>query len=88
MGRCPDASGNAVDGDRIRLDRLVEGLEPGRVVAITGRWPEWDDDVHPDPEEATGLPVAELATILDVLHDSPPNGRVRPSRQRWYSQVS
>jgi hypothetical protein len=61
--------------NEVRLDRLVEGLEPGRVVAIAGKQREWDDDLHPDPTEATGPPVAELATISVVSHGSPPERR-------------
>jgi len=63
----------------IRLARLVEGLEPGRVVAVTGRWPEWDDTLHPDPKDATGPFVAELAVIDKVEHGSPPEREGAPA---------
>jgi phage-related baseplate assembly protein len=67
---CTEASPDTATS--IRLARLVEGLAPGRVVAVTGRWPEWDDFLHPDPKDATGPLVAELAVIDSVEHGSPP----------------
>lgn len=63
----------------IRLASLVEGLEPGRVVAVTGRWPEWDDSLHPEPKDATGPLVAELAVIDAVEHGSPPEREGSPA---------
>jgi Baseplate J-like protein len=56
-----------VCGSSIELDRLVDGLQPGRWLVVTGeRAPSEDEE---DEGAASGVPVSEVTMLADVRQD-------------------
>lgn len=63
--------------DTIRLDRLVDGLEPGRTLIVSGTKAIVDRDGH---ARSLGVSAAEVATVGGVTHDVEPNQPDGPTR--------